>query len=68
MPLETIGITSKLLLAEDQQEWRVMGSKNEIEQILLAVLGNGDSAAQNAAWDLINRLVARGHSDFQKLL
>jgi hypothetical protein len=56
----------ELLLESGTRAWFVLGARDEIETILVSGLAaDGESAAR--ARDIINRLVARGHVDYERL-
>lgn len=67
LPLESVKILNKMLL-EDKPGWIVMGHKAEISNILSTALNAPETNAQNEARELINRLVARGHTEYSDLL
>jgi hypothetical protein len=68
MPLKSVKILSKLLLSKEQPQWTVIGNKNQITTILSEALRDADVVAQGEAKGLINRLAARGYTDFGELL
>ena len=67
LPLESVRILNKMLLA-DEPGWIVMGHRGEINGILTTALNAPEVEAQREARDLINRLVARGHTEYNDLL
>jgi len=67
LPFEAIQILSKLILV-DQPGWIVLGNKTEINTIITTALNSPEANARNAATELINRLVARGYTEFGVLL
>jgi len=66
-PVEAVKILSKLVLT-NQPGWVILGNRDEINTVLASALQSSESAAQQEAKDLINRLVARGNLDLSKLL
>lgn len=66
LPLESVRILSKLVLA-DNPGWIVMGHRSEITNILSTALSAPEVDAQKEARDLINRLVARGNTEYNDL-
>ena len=57
----------ELVIESGSRPWFVLGARAEIETILTAALAaNGEVAAR--ARDIANRLVARGHADYERLL
>jgi hypothetical protein len=57
----------ELVIESGSRQWFVLGARAEIETILMTALAaNGDAAAR--ARDVVNRLVARGHGNFERLL
>jgi hypothetical protein len=63
-PLEAVDCLRAI--AEGQTEpWGIMGFRDEAREILKAALSSADSAARNAATDLVHRLGAMGHLDFR---
>ncbi len=67
LPAEALNILAKLVLS-DQPGWAVIGNKGEIVQILTIALASPEKNAQVIATELINRLVSRGHAEFNDLL
>jgi hypothetical protein len=65
-PLEVVRAL-ELLVETGTREWFVFGAREEITAILTDALTTG-GAAESYARDLTNRLVARGHRDFERLL
>jgi len=68
IPVESIKILSKILLSRDKHNWIIVGNKDEISQILICALSAPEAEAGVEAKSLINRLSARGYSDFSQLL
>ncbi len=66
-PVEVLDCLSRMLPGEDNEHWRVLRCRKEIVNILSSALSQANPVAQ-AARDLCNRLVARGHADFLSLL
>jgi hypothetical protein len=57
----------ELLIESGTPPWFVLGARNEIETILATALAaDGEPAARGR--DIVNRLVARGHTEFERLL
>ena len=56
-----------LLIDSNTREWFAVGSRDEIRTIVGSALGAGGEA-ESQARDVINRLVARGYTEFQDLL
>lgn len=57
----------ELLIVSGTPPWFVLGARDEIETILATALAaDGEPAA--SARDIVNRLVARGHTEFERLL
>ena len=67
LPVESIKILDKMVL-EDKPGWIVMGNRAEISSILSVALNAPEIVAQTEARNLINRLVARGHTEYNDLL
>ncbi len=67
MPLETIRILGKIVLA-DKPGWVVMGHRDEIKNILSSALQSREGAIRTEANELVSRLVARGYTEFSSLL
>jgi len=67
-PLKAVKILAKILLMEGQPEWTVLGNKNDIVAILAEALSSQDATVREEATNLINRMVAKGHTDFNDLL
>ena len=67
LPLEAVKILSKLVLS-DQLGWVVFGYKDEINIIFSTALQAPEESTREEAKSWINRLVARGHSEFSNLL
>ena len=67
LPIEAVKILDKMIL-EDKPGWVVMGNKGEISNILSIALQSPEAEAKTQAKNLINRLVARGHTDYNDLL
>lgn len=67
LPVESVKILNKMLLA-DEPGWIVMGHRGEITGILATALKAPEAEAQKEARELINRLVARGHTEYNDLL
>lgn len=65
-PLEVVRAL-ELLVETGTREWFVFGAREEITAILTDALAAGGGAEARAR-DLTNRLVARGHRDFERLL
>ena len=57
----------ELLIESGTRPWFVFGAREEIETMLAAGLAAGGGSAEKSR-DIINRLVARGHVDYQRLL
>ncbi|MDD5750325.1 MAG: hypothetical protein PHU56_01580 [Candidatus Pacebacteria bacterium] len=66
-PTKTVQILSKISLA-DQPGWAVMGHRDEINNILSSALQSQEETAHSEAKELINRLIARGYTEFSNLL
>lgn len=66
-PTKTVQVLSKITLA-DQPGWVVMGHRDEINNILSSALRSKKEVARNEARDLVNRLIARGYTEFSGLL
>ena len=57
----------ELVIESGSRPWFVLGARAEIETILATALtANAEAAAR--ARDVVNRLVARGHADYERLL
>jgi hypothetical protein len=57
----------ELLIESGTRPWFVLGAREQIESILATALAaEGEPAAR--ARDVVNRLVARGHTDYERLL
>jgi hypothetical protein len=57
----------ELLIESGARPWFVLGAREQIEAILdMALAADGEPAARGR--DVVNRLVARGHSDYERLL
>jgi hypothetical protein len=65
-PLEVIRAL-ELLVETGTREWFIFGAREEITAILTDGLAAGGKT-ESRARDLTNRLVARGHRDFERLL
>jgi hypothetical protein len=57
----------ELLIEGGSRQWFVLGARESITAIIQDALAAGGEAESHAR-DLINRLVSRGHTDFQRLL
>ena len=57
----------QLLINSDTRSWFAMGARESITTILTIALGAGGQAEVHAR-DTINRLVARGNTNFEELL
>jgi hypothetical protein len=57
----------ELLIESGTRPWFVLGAREQIEAILAAALAS-DGAAAERGQDVANRLVARGHTDYERLL
>ncbi len=57
----------ELLIEAGTRPWFALGARNEIESILVSGLAADGEPAERAR-DIVNRLVARGHIDYQRLL
>jgi hypothetical protein len=57
----------ELLIETNTRQWFVSGARGEIALILTDALAAGGES-ENRARDIVNRLVARGHPDFEGLL
>jgi hypothetical protein len=66
-PKESVDILSSLILKEEPS-WVIIGEKDKIETIIQKALISTDPPTQQVAKDLVNRLVARGHTDYADLL
>lgn len=57
----------ELLIESGTRPWFVLGAREQIEAILATALAaDGEPAARGR--DVVNRLVARGHTDYERLL
>jgi len=57
----------ELLIESGTRPWFALGAREQIESILATALAaEGEPAAR--ARDVVNRLVARGHKDYERLL
>jgi len=65
-PFQTVRLLGKLL--EDQLPWKIIGAREEIETVLKNVLAVHDNNASRTADEFINRLAAKGYTDFTHLL
>jgi hypothetical protein len=65
--LEALQILSKIIDLE-QPDWMMMGNRDEVFGVLRTALQSSDAPAQKMAREIINRLVARGHSEYANLL
>jgi hypothetical protein len=68
LPVESIKILGKILLNREGHNWIIIGNKDEISQIIKCALFSPESEAQKEARELVNRLAARGYSEFSGLL
>lgn len=59
--------TLELLIESGTRPWFVIGARDEIEAILVTGLAANGEPAEHAR-DIVNRLVARGHVDYERLL
>lgn len=66
-PTEAVKILGKIALS-DQPGWIVLGNKEEVNSILSGALGSSDTTAKEEAGQLVNRLVAKGYTEFNLLL
>ena len=66
-PQETLRILGKIIDLK-QPNWFVMGSRNEITNILRMALQSSDGPSQTTAREIGNRLVARGNPVYAALL
>jgi hypothetical protein len=57
----------ELLIESGTRPWFVLGARDEIEAILVSGLAADGEPAERAR-DIVNRLVARGHVDYERLL
>ena len=57
--------TTKL---EDETPWKIVGSKENIETVLKNALDSQDNNASTMAKEFVNRLAAKGYTDFTHLL
>jgi hypothetical protein len=57
----------ELLIDTGTRQWFVIGSREPIAAILSDALSAGGEVEERAR-DIVNRLVARGHRDFERLL
>jgi hypothetical protein len=57
----------ELLIESGTRPWFVVGARDEIETILVTGLAADGQPAERAR-DIVNRLVARGHVDYERLL
>jgi hypothetical protein len=64
---EVVRALAAMIEATDEP-WFVLGSREEIRDILLVGLKSSDSGVNQAARQATNRLVARGHPEFVELL
>lgn len=67
LPTESVRILSKIVLV-DEPSWIILGNKEEINSVLSAALQAPEKTAQDEARALINRLAARGYTEFNDLL
>jgi hypothetical protein len=67
LPEETMKILGKLVL-RDEPGWMVFGNTPELHEILSGILASSNAVAQEAAKNLVNRLVSRGHTEFEDLI
>lgn len=65
-PLQTTKLLDKLL--QDETPWRIQGSKEQIETILKNALESKDINTSKMASEFINRLAAKGYTNFSHLL
>jgi len=56
-----------LLIESGTRPWFVVGARDEIETVLVAGLAANGEAADRAR-EIVNKLVARGHVDYERLL
>jgi len=57
----------ELLIDSTTRPWFVFGAREQIEAILVSGLAAGGEAGERAR-DIANRLVARGHTDYERML
>lgn len=65
-PYEALRILGKIIDLP-QPNWFVLGSRDEITGMLRAALQSSDTLSQKMAREILNRLVARGHSTYAPL-
>lgn len=66
-PLEAVQCLT-LMVQGDKEVWDIESWRDDSRKILAIALAGGDSAARQAAIDLVNRLAARGMPDYKDLL
>jgi hypothetical protein len=64
--LVTVSILGKLL--EDPLTWKIIGARKEVEKILTNAIQSDDKKASKIAGDVVNRLAAKGYTDFAQLI
>ena len=57
-----------MMVEGDKKGWNIPSWKDGARKILSIALKSEDESARSSAFDLINRLGARGHLEFRDLL
>ena len=66
-PKESI-LCSNIMVEGDKEGWKVYHWHNQLKKLLLTVLKSPDPEVQGLAKSLTNKLLAKGHLEFRKLL
>ncbi len=67
MPLEAVQCLG-FMVEGDKDGWKIMGWQEDARKIIAVGLSSRSSQARRAAVDLVNRLAARGFTDYRDLL
>ncbi len=67
MPLEAVQCLTMMVQGE-KENWNIQSWHDDSRNILATAISSGNSAARQAAIELVNRLAARGMPDFKDLI
>ena len=67
MPLEAVQCLT-MMVQGDKENWNIQSWHDDSRKILATAISSGNSAARQAAIELVNRLAARGMPDYKDLI
>ncbi|MEQ1679209.1 MAG: hypothetical protein ABL950_01185 [Nitrospira sp.] len=67
MPLEAVQCLT-MMVQRDKENWNIQSWHDDSRKILATAISSGNSAARQAAIELVNRLAARGMPDYKDLI